>query len=514
MDSFRQRTTRSYHLNAATEDSKVWDVVVIGGGATGAGILLDATTRGYSALLLEGSDFAKGTSSRSTKLIHGGVRYLQQFQFGMVRDSLRERGRLLKNAPHLVHELEFIIPCKSMFERIFYGVGLKLYDALAWGSGARLSKQVSRQSLYDHFPQLSSNRFAGGVSYIDAQFNDSRLVIELIRTAVESKAIVLNYAKVVAFDRNVNQRLQGLEFVDQETGKSHKIQAKAIVNATGPFCDAIRRMDSAEEFEPLVAASQGVHVVLPSALFKSRRAIIVPKTSDGRVLFIIPWQGHVLVGTTDTPIHNIVEEPSAQCDEVDFLLETLAGYLEIAPSRSDVLSVFTGIRPLVKARKDQPTKQLSRDHTIEFSPSGLVTITGGKWTTYRKMAEDCVDLLSNRFDLPQTSCQTKSLLLQQTQLDRVACEREFETDSNLLRSLHPELELTEADLLQGIQFEYARNLEDLLARRTRALFLDTSAAVQIAPIAVKLLAKELQKNEAWESDQIQQFTALAQTYML
>jgi glycerol-3-phosphate dehydrogenase len=231
-------------------------------------------------------------------------------------------------------------------------------------------------------------------------------------------------------------------------------------------------------------------------------------------LFIIPWQGHVLVGTTDTPIHNIVEEPSAQCDEVDFLLETLAGYLEIAPSRSDVLSVFTGIRPLVKARKDQPTKQLSRDHTIEFSPSGLVTITGGKWTTYRKMAEDCVDLLSNRFDLPQTSCQTKSLLLQQTQLDRVACEREFETDSNLLRSLHPELELTEADLLQGIQFEYARNLEDLLARRTRALFLDTSAAVQIAPIAVKLLAKELQKNEAWESDQIQQFTALAQTYML
>jgi glycerol-3-phosphate dehydrogenase len=513
MDSFRQRTTRSYHLDAATEDSKVWDVVVIGGGATGAGITLDAATRGYSALLLEGSDFAKGTSSRSTKLIHGGVRYLQQFQFGMVRDSLRERGRLLRNAPHLVHELEFVIPCKSMFDRVFYGAGLKLYDALAWGAGARLSKQVSRRGLYDRFPQLGAKRFAGGVSYIDAQFNDSRLVMEIIRTAVESNAIVLNHAKVISLDRNANQRLQGLEWVDRETGKTHKIRAKAIVNATGPFCDAIRRMDD-DEIEPLVAASQGVHVVLPTSLFESKRAIIVPKTSDGRVLFIIPWQGHVLVGTTDTPIRDIVEEPKAQREEVDFLLETLANYLEFAPSRSDVLSVFTGIRPLVKARKDQPTKQLSRDHTIEVSRSGLVTITGGKWTTYRKMAEDCVDLLSSHFDLPKSSCQTKSMLLQQTQLDRVACEQELGIGNNRLISLQPKLDLTEADLLQGIRFEYARTLEDLLARRTRALFLNTSTAVQIAPIAVRLLAKELRKEEAWESDQLRQFTSLAQTYML
>jgi glycerol-3-phosphate dehydrogenase len=512
MDSFQQRTTRSYHLEAATEDSKVWDVVVIGGGATGAGILLDAATRGYSVLLLEGSDFAKGTSSRSTKLIHGGVRYLQQFQFGMVRDSLRERGRLLKNAPHLVHELEFIIPCKSMFERIFYGAGLKLYDLLAWGSGARLSRQVTRGGIYDRFPQLASDRFAGGVSYIDAQFNDSRLVIELIRTAVESKAIVLNHARVISLDRNANQRLQGLEFVDQETGSSHKIRAKAIVNATGPFCDAIRRMDNSE-IEPLVAASQGVHIVLPANMFESKRAIIVPKTSDGRVLFIIPWQGHVLVGTTDTPIRSIDEEPKARREEVDFLLETLAGYLEAAPSRSDVLSVFTGIRPLVKAKKDQPTKQLSRDHTIEVSPSGLVTITGGKWTTYRKMAEDCVDLLSSHFGLPKASCNTKSMLLQQTELDRIACEQSLET-GHLSQPLHPKLPLTEASLLQGIRFEYARNLEDLLARRTRALFLNTSAALQIASMAVKLLAQELQKDEAWESEQLQQFTALAQSYML
>jgi glycerol-3-phosphate dehydrogenase len=513
MDSFRQRTTRSYHLEAATEGSKVWDVVVIGGGATGVGILLDAATRGYSALLLEGSDFAKGTSSRSTKLIHGGVRYLQQFQFGMVRDSLRERGRLLQNAPHLVHELEFIIPCKSMFERVFYGVGLKLYDALAWGTGARLSRQVSRRGLYDRFPQLGAKRFAGGVSYIDAQFNDSRLVIEMIRTAVESKAIVLNHAKVVALDHRANKRLQGLEFVDQETGKSHKIRANAIVNATGPFCDAIRRMDDGE-IEPLVAASQGVHVVLPACLFESKRAIIVPKTSDGRVLFIIPWQGHVLVGTTDTPLRDIVEEPKAQREEVDFLLETLAAYLEVAPSRSDVLSVFTGIRPLVKARKDKPTKQLSRDHTIEVSQSGLVTITGGKWTTYRKMAEDCVDLLSSHFDLPISSCRTKTMVLQQTRLDRVALERELEIEGNPCVSLQPELDLTEADLLQGVRFEYARTLEDLLARRTRALFLNTSAALQIAPIAVRLLARELGKDEAWESDQLQQFTALARNYML
>ena len=284
------------------------------------------------------------------------------------------------------------------------------------------------------------------------------------------------------------------------------------MNATGPFCDAIRRMDNSV-IEPLVAASQGVHIVLPANLFESNRAIIVPKTSDGRVLFIIPWQGHVLVGTTDTPIRNIDEEPKAQREEVDFLLETLAGYLEAAPSRSDVLSVFTGIRPLVKARKDQPTKQLSRDHTIEVSASGLVTITGGKWTTYRKMAEDCVDLLSSHFGLPKSSCKTKSMPLQQTELDRIACEQSLET-GNHSQPLHPKLPLTEANLLQGIRFEYARNLEDLLARRTRALFLNTSAALQIAPIAVKLLAQELRKDEAWESEQLQQFTDLAQSYTL
>lgn len=513
MDSFRQRTTRSYHLEAAIEHSKIWDIVVIGGGATGAGILLDAATRGYSVLLLEGSDFAKGTSSRSTKLIHGGVRYLQQFQFGMVRDSLRERGRLLKNAPHLVHELEFIIPCKSMWERFFYGVGLKLYDALALGSGARLSRQVSKRNLHDRFPQLSPRGFSGGVSYMDAQFNDSRLVIELVRTAVEANAIVLNHAKVVAFDRNADQRLQGLEFVDQETGKTHKIRTKAIVNATGPFCDAVRRMDDAS-IEPLVAASQGVHIVLPASLFESTRAIIVPKTSDGRVLFIIPWQEHVLVGTTDTPIRNIVEEPTAQREEVDFLLETLAGYLDRAPIRSDCLSVFTGIRPLVKARKDQPTKQLSRDHTIDVSPSGLVTITGGKWTTYRKMAEDCVDLLCKVFELPQSSCKTKTMLLQQTQHDRLALASENESLANQGKVLHPELPLTELDLLQGIRFEYARSLEDLLARRTRALFLNSSAAVQLAPIAVKLLARELGKDASWESEQLQQFREMAKAYAL
>jgi glycerol-3-phosphate dehydrogenase len=272
-------------------------------------------------------------------------------------------------------------------------------------------------------------------------------------------------------------------------------------------------MDDAS-IEPLVAASQGVHIVLPASLFESTRAIIVPKTSDGRVLFIIPWQEHVLVGTTDTPIRNIVEEPTAQREEVDFLLETLAGYLDRAPIRSDCLSVFTGIRPLVKARKDQPTKQLSRDHTIEVSPSGLVTITGGKWTTYRKMAEDCVDLLCKVFELPQSSCKTKTMLLQQTQHDRLALASENESLANQGKVLHPELPLTELDLLQGIRFEYARSLEDLLARRTRALFLNSSAAVQLAPIAVKLLARELGKDASWESEQLQQFREMAKAYAL
>ncbi len=380
---------RDYHLSRATQSNFTWDIIVIGGGATGVGIALDAAARGYSTLLLEATDFGKGTSSRSTKLIHGGVRYLQQMQFGMVRDSLRERSLLMLNAPHHVHELEFVIPCKSYWERAYYGTGLKLYDALATNSQMKLSHQVSQRKLYQAMPTLIK-KFAGGVAYSDAQFDDARLLIEILLTAVEEGAVVLSHSPVISILKSAKGKVAGVAFRDNETGCEHEALARCVINATGPFSDAIRKLDH-PSCDAMLSASQGVHIVLPKSFFPSSNALIVPKTSDGRVLFIIPWLDHVVVGTTDTAIDEITVEPKPFASELQFLLDTVAEYCDTKPKLQDCTSVFTGIRPLVRSKHTHSTKRLSRDHTIEISEAGMITIAGGKWTTYRHMAEDCVD---------------------------------------------------------------------------------------------------------------------------
>ncbi len=472
---------RDASLQRIVERRERWDIAVVGGGATGVGIAVDAASRGYHVVLVEQSDFGKGTSSRSTKLVHGGVRYLQQGNISLVMEALKERGLLLRNAPHLVHDLPFIVPNYAWWETPFYGIGMKVYDLLAGRYGFGRSQVLSREETLAHIPTLSQDGLRGGVLYHDGQFDDARLLVDLASTATEHGACLLNYARVTALEKGGDGFLCGLTFRDEETGATHTLPARCVINATGPFCDGLRAVDDPEA-KPMLAPSQGVHIVLPRAFLPGDAAIMVPHTRDGRVMFAIPWHGHVVVGTTDTPISDCPLEPSPLAHEIDFILETACDYLTQRPTRADILSVFTGIRPLVKTGEVENTAALSRDHTIQISGSGLLTITGGKWTTYRRMAEDAVDHAIVLGHLEERPCVTREL--------RIADRGHRE--------------------VRGFaQHEMARTVEDVLARRTRTLFLDHGAALAQAPEIARVLAEELGRDEAWQQSQLAAFRETA-----
>lgn len=485
-------------LHRIAERREPWDIAVIGGGATGAGIAVDAASRGYAVALLEQSDFGKGTSSRSTKLVHGGVRYLQQGNISLVMEALKERGLLLQNAPHLVHDLQFIVPNYAWWEAPFYGIGLKVYDLLAGKYGFGPSQVLSRDEVLERIPTLSQDGLRGGVSYHDGQFDDARLLIDLAQTAAGQGAVVLNYARVTGLTKGTDGFVNGLTFTDEESGASHSIAARAVINATGPFCDELRRVDDPTS-RAMIAPSQGVHLVFSRDFLPGDTAIMVPHTRDGRVMFAIPWHGHALVGTTDTPISESTLEPSPLAHEIDFILETASDYLAKRPARGDIFSVFTGIRPLVKAGEASSTAALSRDHTIHISSSGLLTIAGGKWTTYRRMAEDAVDHAIVLGHLDERPCVTREL--------RIADPASRGAPAAW------ELTASEGALAPWIrwcaQHEMARTVEDVLARRSRALFLNASAALARAPEVARLLATELGRDAAWQASQLAAFAATA-----
>jgi glycerol-3-phosphate dehydrogenase len=497
-----------------------WDVIVIGGGATGAGVAVDAATRGYSVLLLEQHDFGKGTSSRSTKLVHGGVRYLEQGDFALVTEALRERGRLLRNAPHLVRVQPFVVPTYRWWEAPFYGVGLKLYDLLAWGNRFGPSRYLPRREVLRRLPTIQPDGLKGGILYHDGQFDDARLLINLMQTAAEAGAVVLNYARVVSFTMHRGKVL-GVVVRDEETGEEFGAMGRVVVNATGVFCDAVRRMcDGAEP--PMVTPSQGTHLVFDRSFLPGNTALMVPKTPDGRVLFAIPWHGHTLVGTTDVPIPVPTLEPRATESEIEFILQTAGRYLARRPTRADVRSVFVGIRPLVKAEGEANTAELSRDHTLRVGRSGLVTITGGKWTTYRNMAEDCVNLAARQAGLPPRRCVTGTLRVHghREGTDPADPQAVYGADADGIREmergelLHPALPYTEAEVIWAARHEMARTVEDVLARRTRALMLNAMAARESAPRVSELLAEERGRDAAWQAAQVQAFGELAAGYGL
>ncbi len=511
---------------AALEDrNMLWDFIIIGGGATGVGVAVDAASRGYRTILLEAHDFGKGTSSRSTKLVHGGVRYLQQGNVSLVLDALKERGLMRQNAPHLVHDLAFIVPNYTWWEAPFYGIGLRVYDFLAGKHGFGPSRNLSCDKTLQHIPTIETKGLRGGVIYYDGQFDDTRLLINLAQTAEEHGAILLNYVEATRLIKE-NDMVCGVAAIDRETGVEHELRGRVVVNATGAFTDAVRRMDSPSA-PAIISPSQGVHIVMDRTFLPGDTAILVPHTNDGRVLFAIPWHGHTLIGTTDTPIEKVELEPRALPEELDFLLSHTARYLRKDPTDSDVLSLFTGIRPLVSVQGESKTASLSRDHTLHISGSGLVTITGGKWTTYRKMAEDTVDQAATVAALESVPCRTRNLpihghtteALEPYNLALYGADRDrlkalLRENTEWQERLHPELEIQAGEVVWAVREEMARTVEDFLGRRSRALFLNARAAVEIAPRAASIMAAELGKTPEWEQQQIHQVTELARNYFM
>ncbi|MEJ8838696.1 glycerol-3-phosphate dehydrogenase/oxidase [Ramlibacter sp. AN1133] len=518
--------TRREELLERLTQGGTWDLAVVGGGATGLGVALDAASRGLNVVLLESHDFAKGTSSRATKLVHGGVRYLAQGDIGLVREALHERTTLLRNAPHLAQPLPFVLPTYKLWELPFYGAGLVAYDALAGVAGLGRTEFLSRGKTLAALPTARTEGLKGGIRYWDGQFDDARLALALARTAAAQGALVLNYCGVTRL-LHAQGRLTGLVARDAETGREFEVHAKCIVNAAGVWVDALRQEDAkaiGRPVRPMVAPSQGVHVVVDHAFLPGQHALIVPRTADGRVLFAVPWLGKLILGTTDTPRDDLPREPRPLGHELDFILGEAGRYLVKAPGTQDIRSVWVGLRPLVKpvGNGDEPTKALSREHTVLVSRSGLVTVTGGKWTTYRAMAEDVLEKCFDAHLLPRAaSGVTASLpLVGAPDAGAVATPLSAAPGLHLYGSEAAQVEalaagprdlgggLTEAMVRFAARHEYARTVEDVLARRFRLLFLDARMAGELAQEVGALL-----REETGVDPQVEGFRELAGSYM-
>lgn len=504
------------------------EILVIGGGATGLGIAVDAASRGYKVVLLEQNDFSKATSSRSTKLVHGGVRYLQQGDLKLVIEALRERGRLRRNAPHLVKDMRFIIGNYQWWEQPFYTIGLTFYDLLAGKLGLGRSLPLSSKTVRKEIPGLKSKGLRGGVVYHDGQFDDARMAITLAQTSVDHNAVCLNYVKVTGLLKDTFDKIYGVKAVDTLSGEEWIFKSKIVINATGVFVDDIMGMDTPEA-KKKVRPSQGVHLVVDGKFLGGKSALMIPKTKDGRVLFGVPWHDKVVLGTTDTPLSTPVLEPRALDEEIDFILDQAGQYLDMKPARTDILSVFAGLRPLAApAHSDsKKTKEISRSHKIYKSKSGLLTITGGKWTTYRKMAEEVVDMAVNMGNLVPKRCVTMNLKLHGYAKntddptwnyvygsDAEKINMLIKEDSGNAALLHLDYSFTVAQIIWAVREEMAESLEDVLARRVRVLFLDAKAAIEIAPEVASIMAKELKRSKEWEEQQVNDFTELAKCYLV
>jgi glycerol-3-phosphate dehydrogenase len=515
---------RAYMIQELEKDLE-WDICIIGGGAVGLGTAVDAASRGLKTVLVEQADFAKGTSSRATKLVHGGVRYLQQGNIKLVKEALRERGLLLKNAPHLATTQAFIIPAYKWWEGPFYTIGLKIYNLLAGKSTIGPVKWLNKKKVLQTIPTLNAKGLSGGVMYYDGQFDDSRLAVNLAQTAAAHQAVVINYMKVMEVLKS-NEIINGVLVNDTLTGKEYAIKAKTVINATGVFADSIFKMDDAGAVN-IITPSQGIHIVLDQSFLNSTTAIMIPKTTDGRVLFAIPWHKYTLLGTTDTPVNEILLEPKPLQEEIDFIMNHAAIYLSRPPRLSDVKSVFTGMRPLVKSNAKN-TKDISRRHLIKVSPSKLISIMGGKWTTYRQMAEEVVNEAIVQGGLTvHKPCATYTLKIHgwkegvnfsgdryQYGADEDNINLLIQTSAVAAEKIHPQLVYTKAEIIWAVKKEMCMTVEDALARRTRALFLNAHAALAVAPVVAAIMAAEMNKDAKWIAEQVADFTKTAKHYII
>ena len=514
---------RSTHLKKVQAKKKAWDVLIIGGGASGLGAAVDAASRGYRTLLLEKNDFAKGTSSRSTKLVHGGVRYLQNGDISLVIEALKERGIMRKNAPHLVQDLSFVIPSYDWWNSPFYGIGLKVYDMMAGNLGLGPSTLLDREETIELIPNVKKKGLRGGVIYHDGQFDDARMAISLAQTAENHGASLLNYFGVKALLKEDNM-VAGVLAKDELSGEEIEISAKVVINATGVFSDEILQMDQPGS-RKLIVPSQGVHIVLDQSFLNGPHAIMVPHTTDGRVLFAVPWNNYVVVGTTDTLIEAPSEEPVALEQEIEFILENAGAYMTKQPKRADVKSVFSGLRPLAAPEDNgSATKEISRHHKVTVSTSGLVSILGGKWTTYRKMSEDLINTAQSVGGLPERACITQSLPIHGYDYNSdwanplhvygTDIEKILTIDEKGNNSLSELVHLTKNQILWAVREEMAMTVEDVLARRTRTLFLNAEEAKNLVIQVAEIMAKEMQASKAWIDEQVKNFISLTENYQI
>jgi glycerol-3-phosphate dehydrogenase len=523
--SYPIKIARADQLRRLADSTLTWDILVIGGGATGLGIALDACTRGYKTLLIEGSDFAKGTSSRSTKLVHGGVRYLAQGDVKLVREASIERGLLCRNAPHLVRNQTFVIPVYNAWDRIKYTIGLKVYDWIAGRLSLGSSIFISRKKTIEALPGVKEHGLMGGVLYHDGQFDDSRLAINLVQTIIEQDGCAVNYVKVTGLLKNKAGKIEGVTAQDKETSVNYKIKAKAVVNATGVFVDDILEMDNASAPKS-ICVSQGVHVVLDKKFFPSQHALMIPKTSDGRVLFAVPWHNKVVIGTTDTLVENASLEPKALEKEISFILDTASSYLTKKPTRNDVLSVFAGLRPLAAPKQgEQKTKEISRSHKIIVSPSYLFTILGGKWTTFRKMGEDMVNKIEKQLNWARKPSSSAHLHIH-GYTENISWNDPlyfYGSDAPaIMQSMNgtagkwisDALKIHRQQVKWAVEHEMARTVEDVLSRRTRALLLDAEESIRISHEVASIMAPLLNKGNDWIEEQVNVYRQLAQQYLL
>jgi len=517
----KSENVRESCIQEIEKKETLWDLVIIGGGASGLGAALESVSSGYRTLLLEQHDFAKGTSSRSTKLVHGGVRYLAQGNIPLVMEALKERGLLQRNAPHLVKTQGFVIPCYAWWCVPFYTIGLTLYDLMAGKLGIGHSVPFSKKRTIEALPSIKSKGLKGGVRYFDCQFDDARLAVNLAQTVREQGGVVLNYAGVTGLLKEEG-KVSGVKMVDAESGKEYEIRAKGVINATGVFVDGILKMDDPSAPD-IVKPSQGIHLVLDRKFMSGEEALMIPKTSDGRVLFAVPWHNKLVVGTTDVEKHEALLEPHAEQQEIQYILETAERYFDPAPGKEDILSLYTGLRPLAApSGEGKKTKEISRGHKIMVSGSGLVTIIGGKWTTYRKMAEDVVNHVARICLKGKEKSLTQDMKIHGYQVgvdfhdplywygsDRDELLKMLETDPGMGEKISERLSIIRAQVVWSVREEMARTVEDFLARRTRALQLDISESVRIAPLVAEIMAMELRYDKKWESAQVESFTTLA-----
>lgn len=523
----KQEEFKRSKLIERVKDTSEWDVIVIGGGASGLGVALDALSRGFKTILLEQVDFAKGTSSKATKLVHGGVRYLAQGDISLVREALHERGLLQQNAPHLVKNQSFVIPNYSWFDGPFYTIGMKIYDFLAGKLSLGKSIHINKEETQRRISTVRTKGLYGGVVYQDGQFDDSRLAVNVAQTCIQMGGVALNYMRVTNLTKNGAGKVNGVIAQDTDTGEVFTIQGKAIINATGIFVDDILKMDKPEA-KQMVRPSQGVHLVFDKSFLPGDDAIMIPKTDDGRVLFLVPWHNRVIAGTTDTPIDEHSLEPIALEKEIEFILKTAGRYLTKQPTRQDALAVFAGLRPLAAPTgNSNKTKEISRSHKVIVSDSNLLTLTGGKWTTFRRMGQDTVDKAIKIGCLPkkESTSATQKIYSAIPTTDRSNHMYIYGSDQEAIHALEQEnpvwgeklvehLEFKKAEVLWAVRNELAQTVEDVLSRRVRILFLDAKAAITAAPEVARILAQELGKDENWQKNQVENFEKVAKNYIL